>query len=152
MRLRQTLQAVAVVAAAGSCARAPQEATLTVETVEMVEKDLAGLELDIGGAIPERLFTTADPVYAPFVVPDAGTATVAARLVQDGRTVAEGLVEWELKPERQWTLSVNRLGACPAHWCYREWRLPIVEDVARYEDEALWLYLIVPAWTGPVNR
>ena len=182
MKLTRTLQAVAVVAATGSCFLLPQEeATLTMEasgadsswvtwpldqnTKRVLvlnglddPKGLAGLELDIGGAILPEQFTATTGLGTQFVVPDGGTATVTARLVQDGRTVAEGTAEWGLESEIRWTLFVERAPfhsyngnasgvepgedpRCGWFWCHSVWRFPIVEDVANYEDEALWLYL-----------
>ena len=111
MKLKRTLRAVAVVAATGSCFLFPQEATLKVGISSPGGPEgLAGIELDIGGAIfPERLLTATDLVADTlFVVPDGGTATVAARLVQDGRTVAGGTAEWDLEPEAEWRLWISR--------------------------------------------
>ena len=173
---------VAAVAATGSCFLFPQEPTLTVEasgadsswvtwplgqdTARVLvinglddPKGLAGLEIEIGGAVfPERLFTATAGLGTQFVVPDGGRAMVTVRLMQDGRAVAEGTVEWDLESEIQWTLVVERAPyhsyngnasgvepgedpRCGWFWCHGVWRLPIAEDAANYEDEALWLYL-----------
>ena len=160
MKLKRTMQAVAIMAATGSCFLSPQEATLTLEGIG--QEDLAGLRLFIGGDIfpdldDERGFTATELADTlQFGVPDHGTAAVTALVVQDGRVVAEGTREWGLEPEVEWTLYINRglhsavspVGGdlenpeCAWWWCHRVWRFPIVEDAANYEDEALWLYLV----------
>ena len=91
----------------------PLGSTTFVETNGAVDdqKGFAGLEITTGGAIPRRVFTATDFVDYPgpsFTVPDAGEARVAARLVQDGRIVAEGSVSWPLEPEFKWRLHVDR--------------------------------------------
>ena len=137
----------------------PGQDTVRVQIVNGLDdpKGLAGLELSIGGALPKRVFTATDLAgESPlFVVPGAGIATVTARLVQDGQVVAEGTEEWTLEPEVEWRLDVTRapwpadeIGPmdlenpqCNWFWCHRNWRSPIVEEVANYEHEALWVTL-----------
>ena len=179
MTLKRTLY-LATILAAGACGLFPQDPTLEITVddgggsarwtpgqdtvrVEIVNglddpKGLAGLELSVGGALPNRVFTANDLAGENplFVVPDAGIATVTVRLVQDGQVVAEGTEEWTLEPEVEWELRVTRAPRpvaegyslwdledpqCSWFWCYSDWRFPIVEDAANYELEALWVSL-----------
>jgi len=125
-------------------------------------RGLAGLEFRIAGDLPTRVFTATDFLNSRdslfsglFVVPDAGTGVVTVRLFQDDRIVAEGTREWPLESEVEWDIHVARgpwapsegLGGdkdlenpqCSWFWCYRNWRFPIVDEAANYQDEALWV-------------
>lgn len=180
---------LATILAAGACGLSPQDPTLEITVydgggwawwppgqdtvkVEIVNglddpRGLAGLELGVGGALPNRVFAATDLAGAAdagenplFGVPDAGIAVVTARLVQDGQVVAEGTEEWTLEPEVEWELVVTRAPwpssemadmdpentECWWWWCHRIWRFPIVEEAANYELEALWvtLYRVYP--------
>lgn len=133
--------------------------SVTVNTSLDDPRGLAGLEITIGGQIPTRVFTAADFVdhaEPRFTVPDGGVATVFARLIQDGRIVAEGSESWPLEPEVVWRLNVTRAPypvneglngvdlenpRCQWFWCFRNWRFPIAEEFANYEQEALWVTL-----------
>ena len=132
---------------------------VTVNTSLDDPKGLAGLQVTIGGQIAGREFTALDFVDQSeprFTVPDAGVATIATRLVQDGRVVAEGYQSWPLEPDVEWKLRVTRAPYPPSEalngidlenprcqwfWCFRNWRFPIAGEAANYEDEALWLTL-----------
>ena len=180
MRLPRRLY-LATILAAGACGLFPLDPTLEISVddsegsewwppgqdtvrVQIVNglddpKGLAGLELSIGGALPKKLYTATDLAgESPrFVVSDAGIATVTARLVQDGRVVAEGTEEWTLESEVEWTLDVTRAPwptneasgslldlenpECSWFWCHRNWRFPILEEAANYELEGLWVTL-----------
>ncbi|MDE2973967.1 MAG: hypothetical protein OXU64_04460 [Gemmatimonadota bacterium] len=133
--------------------------TVRVQIVSGLDdpKGLAGLELGIGGALPRRVFKATDLAgeNPPFVVPGEGVATVTVRLVQDGQVVAGGAEEWTLEPEVEWNLDVARVPWPPSEigvmdlenpecnwfWCHRNWRFPIADEAANYEDEALWVTL-----------
>ncbi|MYI06929.1 MAG: hypothetical protein F4059_06360 [Gemmatimonadetes bacterium] len=119
----------------------------------------AGLEVVIAGDnMATYTFTAADfaRVQEPeFRVPRNGQAMVTARIVQDGRTVAEVSESWELASRIQWTIDVERTPwpagngipenldhpECMWFWCHKVWRSAIAEDVANYPDEALWVTL-----------
>lgn len=122
----------------------------------------AGLEIVIGGDnMPMRTYTAAYLASNPepkFRVPDTGFATVTARIVQDGRTVAEISETWGLSQKIQWSLFIHRTPYPPSEgfpgspfdprdpkcvwfWCFKVWRSYIAEDAANYEGEALWVVL-----------
>lgn len=122
-------------------------------------RGFAGLEIVIDGDnMPRRVYTAAHLANDPqpkFKVPETGFATVTARIVQDGRIVAEVSERWGLAPKIQWTLDVDRAPwpanngipadverpECQWFWCAFVWRSPIEDDAANYVDEALWLTL-----------
>lgn len=66
-------------------------------------KGFAGLELIINGDnMPRRVYTAsyfADTRETKFRVSESGFASVTARVVQDGRTVAEISEQWGLGPK-----------------------------------------------------
>ena len=119
----------------------------------------AGLEVVVGGTgMPVRTYRASHfaSVGEPrFKVPDTGFATVIARIVQGGRTVAEVSDRWELEWEIQWDLHVDRGpyppgGGIPrdldnpeCRWptCAFIWRATIDEGASNYEGEALWVVL-----------
>lgn len=123
-------------------------------------RGFAGLELEIGGTGPLRMFTASDFAdgVREFRVPDSGYVTFSARLRQDADVVAEGSGRWALEPNVEWRLEVSRAPLprgqvfgftlddlkkenppCGWFWCIRNWRFPITDDAANYEYEALWL-------------
>ena len=119
----------------------------------------AGLEIVVSGPdMPSRGFNASSLANAEaphFKVPDSGYMTLAARIVQDGRTVAEISEPWGLGPELHWDLVIDRAPYPPRNgiaadienpecqwwWCVAIWRSPIEPDVANYVDEALWMTL-----------
>ena len=114
MKMKRTLQAMAVMAATGACFLSSKETTLTLDAYADGE-ELAGLELFIGGVVfpglNARKFTATEllaPGALEFVVLDHGTATMTARLIEDGRIVAEGAGEWDISPEDDFELVVKR--------------------------------------------
>ena len=125
-------------------------------------RGFAGLEIVIGGEdMPTRRYTAshfASVGETKFRVPDKGFATVSARVVQDGRIVAEVSERWGLGSKIQWSLDVARAPwppgqafpgssfdpanpECEWFWCFAVWRSLVAEDVANYEGEALWVTL-----------
>lgn len=165
MKMKRTLQAVAIMAATESCSSPTLLESALLLEVDGLGEELADLELFIGGDVfpgsDERRFTAtdllalADTLGLHWGVPDHGTATVTARIVEDDRVVAEGTGEWNLEPDCQWELFINRglhdriddsadLECREFSGCHRKWRFPIAEDAANVEGEALWLFL--QAW------
>lgn len=125
-------------------------------------RGFAGLEIVIGGQdLPTRRYTAshfASVDETKFKVPETGFATVTARIVQDGRIVAELSERWGLGSKIQWSLDVARSPwppgeafpgssfdladpECQWFWCAFIWRSPIAEGAANYEGEALWVVL-----------
>ena len=119
-------------------------------------KGFAGLEIVVDGAGPNRRTYTAsslaDGAPPQFRVPASGYITVTARIVQEGRIVAEVSIQWLLKPEIQWTVEVDRARspltngftelekpACRWFGCQAVLGDAIAEDAANYEGEALWM-------------
>lgn len=135
--------------------------TITVQLVSRLDdpKGLAGLEVVIGGEdMGMRTYTAsyfARGEEVKFKVPATGNASVTARIVQDGRTVAQISKQWALGSKIQWTLDVDRSPwpsgngipdnlerpVCQWFWCHEVWRSPIAEGAANYADEALWVTL-----------
>ena len=125
-------------------------------------RGFAGLEIIIDGDNMSRRTYTASYFASigevKFRVPGAGFATVTARIVQDGRTVADISESWGLGSKIQWDLLVDRARFPPSEgfpgsgfdpdnpecgwfWCHEVWKAPIAEDAANYEGEALWVTL-----------
>ena len=122
-------------------------------------KGFAGLEIIVSAEdMPTRRYTAshfASVDETKFKVPETGLATVTARIVQDGRIVAEVSERWGLGPELQWDIDVERAPypanegflpdpenpECQWFWCAFIWRSPIAEGAANYEGEALWVVL-----------
>lgn len=118
-------------------------------------RGFAGLEIVIDHAgMPRRTYTASDlgNPKPKFKVPRHGTISVVARIVQDGRAVAEVSGEWWLDSDTQWAVEVDRapfpLGngvtdldnpACRWFACQHVWGAPIAEDDANYAGEALWI-------------
>ena len=115
-------------------------------------RGFAGFELKI----VDKIFTAGDfaTEALSFTVPGTGRMTFTMRLVQDGQVVAEGSEGWKLSPEAEWQLDVNRAPFAPTEgytglddpscgwfYCVENWRFPILEEAANYEDEAIWVTL-----------
>ena len=118
---------------------------------------LGGIEVHVKGIGRSRSFTAADLPSDPFDVPESGTAEVLVRLTRDGEVVAEGIAQWPLSPDIQWTVEVERSPypiaqgvdfgyatqpnpvGCGWFWCREVWRFDIREDARNYEAERLWL-------------
>ena len=135
-------------------------------------KGLAGIEVVVqsfGGSSVDR-FAAADLADTAAGRPGLGFSgtypekvAVDVRLAQDGRTVAQGRVEWKIEQLSRWFLLIERSlypsgdpvdlespqcptsGGPPSGECRGIWRFPVAEDVAKVEDEALWLVL----WEEP---
>ena len=122
-------------------------------------RGLAGIEIEVTGERTRQAFVAPDFVDTSpqFTVPDSGLLTLDVRLVQEGRTVAEGVGSWLLLPAAEWRITVNRAPYSPTQgaasmrdlthpscgwfWCVENWRFPIAEDAANYEHEAIWVTL-----------
>lgn len=135
--------------------------TTTVQLVNGLDdpKGFAGLEIVVSAEdMPTRRYTAshfANVDETKFKVPETGFATVTARVVQDGRIVAEISERWGLGPELQWDMQVERAPypgsegflpdpespECQWFWCAFIWRSAIAEGAANYEGEALWVVL-----------
>ncbi len=141
-------------------ARWPDDTTFVTVNGELDDpRGLAGLEVSVSGDdMPTRTFNASHFAGGDvhFRVPDTGLATIVARIVQDGRIVAEVSERWGLGPKIQWDIDVDRAPypqnegfpqdldhptRCQWFWCAFIWRSPIAEGAANYEGEALWVVL-----------
>lgn len=119
-------------------------------------KGLAGLEVVIhGDGIRPRTFAAVDLPSGTFGVPDHGIVNVDVLLRQDGRIVAEGRAAWELEPDVQWDVQVDRApvviqyrestgpnpSECGLNWCHSLWRFVIDEEYQNYVGDSLWLII-----------
>ena len=139
--------------------RWPDNATyVTVNGALDDPKGLGGLEIVVSGDnIPVRTYNAAQFALGDvrFKVPDTGSAIIVARIIEDGRTVAEVSERWALRPKIRWDIDVERapyphnegfpqdrdnLTRCQWFWCAFKWRDPI-DAAANYEGEALWVVL-----------
>lgn len=121
-------------------------------------RGMAGFTMELAWPGFERAFTAsdfADGAEPHFTVPDSGTLTLAVQLQQDSLVVAEGVESWQLEPEVEWQMVVQRAPypasegfsdmedirnpQCSWFWCFRNWRFAIAEDAANYEWEAIWI-------------
>lgn len=99
-----------------------------------------------------------------FAVPESGPVFVDVKLSQAGGLVSEGTASWELLPNSEWEVEVDRAPlpmdagidlywpdepnpkACSWFWCYGVWEFKIRSDARNYKEEALWLTIwrVVP--------
>ena len=135
--------------------------TTRVRTRQGVDdpKGFAGLQIVISGDdMRTRTYDAshfADYTKPRFKVPAGGYATVTARIIQDGRVVAELSGQWALESKVRWALDIERAPwpagngipdnldhpGCQWFWCHAVWRSPVAEEAANYADEALWVTL-----------
>lgn len=134
---------------------------------------LAGVEVRVRTGEESRTFDAADMPTGRFDVPETGPAQVEVRLISDGEVVAEGVAEWSLAPNVEWTVELERSPypiwagverdvtttpnphACTWFTCHEVWRFEIDEDAANYAGERLWLTVLryVPGeCTGSCER
>ena len=93
-------------------------------------------------------------VWPRLAVGESGAHSAWVRLVQDGREAAVGTISWMPKENTDWDLRVERTSHPSFLQLYDEElcllgvnecrykRLPIVEELANYPEELLWLVLL----------
>lgn len=140
--------------------RWPDDTTFVTVNGELDDpRGLAGLEVTVSGDdMPTRTYNASHFAGGDvqFRVPDTGFATIVARIVQDGRTVAEVSGRWGFGPKTRWDIDVERapypqnegfpqdldhLTSCQWFWCAFKWRDLIDTNAANYDGEALWVVL-----------
>ncbi|MCY4397717.1 MAG: hypothetical protein OXE96_00005 [Gemmatimonadetes bacterium] len=145
---------------AGGPARWPDDTTFVAVNGKLDDpRGLAGLEVTVtGDDMPTRMYNASHFADGDvrFRVPDTGFATIVARIVQDGRIVAEVTGRWGFGPKIQWDIDVERAPyppnegfpqdldhptRCQWFWCAFKWRDLIDTNAANYDGEALWVVL-----------
>lgn len=119
---------------------------------------IAGIEIRVLGEVFVADDFKPSEDGAPTVLPrigvgEAGSLSAWVRLVQDGSNAAVGTISWTLGDNTVWDLVVERISQphllilhdeercyLEIRWCQYK-RLPIVEELANYPGEALWVVL-----------
>jgi hypothetical protein len=141
-------------------ARWPDDTTFVIVNGKLDDpRGLAGLEVTVSGDdMATRMYNASHFAGGDvqFRVPDTGFATIVARIVQDGRIVAEVSGRWRFGPTIRWDIDVERAPypqnegfpqdldhptSCQWFWCAFKWRDLIDTNAANYDGEALWVVL-----------
>lgn len=124
--------------------RLADSTTTRVRIMESLDdpKGFAGLEVVVEHHdMPRRTFTAPDFAAnrkPKFKVPDGGAVTVTARIVQNGRIVAEASGQWWLEKKAQWEVEIDRAPFPKRHGLF-VWSDAVDEGAANYEGEVLWV-------------